>query len=127
MLSIKLKPVGKKHQRTFRIVVAEKKSKLRGRYAEDLGFFNPHDKSVSINKEKALLWIKNGARPTNSVHNILIKAGAIKGEKIAVHSKSKQPVSESPAQPAAAESPVQESPAAETPAPETPAEQQNNK
>lgn len=122
MLAIKLKPVGKKHQRTFRVVVTEKKSKLRGRYAEDLGFFNPHTNSFSINKEKAVQWMKNGAIPTDSVHNILIRAGAIKGKKIAVHSKSKKPpVAETvQAEPAGQTAAATEAPAqTEIPAPES--------
>jgi len=37
MLKIKLYPRGKKHQRTFRIVVAERRSKFNGKFVEDLG------------------------------------------------------------------------------------------
>ncbi|MEK7566139.1 MAG: 30S ribosomal protein S16 [Patescibacteria group bacterium] len=91
MLAIKLKLAGKKHQRMFRVVVAEKKSKLQGRYVDDLGFWNPHSNKFSLNEEKTKKWLKEGVRPTDTAHNLLVKAGIIKGHKIAVHKKSKKP------------------------------------
>ncbi len=89
MLAIKFKRIGKKHQASFRIVVAEKRSKLQGRFVEDLGWFNPSSDDFKINNERANYWIKIGAKPTDSVHNLLIRGGAIKAKKIAVHSKAK--------------------------------------
>lgn len=85
MLAIKLKPIGKKHQKHFRIVVAEKKSKLVGSAVENLGWLNPHEKTALIDKEKTLEWLRKGAKPTASVTNLLIKKGIIKGKKTAVH------------------------------------------
>jgi small subunit ribosomal protein S16 len=43
MLKIKLQPTGKRHQRFYRIVVAEGKSKLSGKVIDTLGTYNPHD------------------------------------------------------------------------------------
>ncbi|MDI6717631.1 MAG: 30S ribosomal protein S16 [Patescibacteria group bacterium] len=91
MLAIKLKRIGKKHQAAFRVVVAEKKSKMAGRYVEDLGFWNPNNKKVSINKERSAYWIKAGAQPTDSVYNLMVKNQIIKGTKKPVHKKSKKP------------------------------------
>lgn len=94
MLSIKFRPTGKKHQRYFRVVVAEKKSKLTGRNTDDLGWVNPHNDTYELKKEKAEEWLKKGAEPTDVVHNLLVRAGIIKGSKIPVHSKSKKPAAE---------------------------------
>ncbi len=85
MLAIKLNRIGKKHQPTFRIVVAEKRSKMGGKYVEDLGFWNPRDKAHSVNKERAAYWISVGAQPTDTVHNILVKDQVIKGKKRSSH------------------------------------------
>ena len=75
MLKIKLVRTGKRNQPSYRIVVAEAKSKLQGKYLELLGHYdplqNPH--LVRINKEKYLSWIKKGAQPTKRVSS-LIKA-----------------------------------------------------
>ena len=90
MLAIKLKRIGKKHQATFRVIVAEKKSKMTGIYTDDLGFWNPHTKKASINKERAEHWIKVGAQPTETVYNLLVKNQIIKGTKKPVHGKKKE-------------------------------------
>jgi len=89
MLAIKFKRVGKRGQVSFRVVVAEKRSKLQSRYVDDLGWWNPRTDQYDVKKEKSEQWIKNGAQPTDSVHNLLVKAGVIKGPKIPVHGKAK--------------------------------------
>jgi small subunit ribosomal protein S16 len=89
MLAIKLRRIGKKHQAAFRIIVSEKRSKIDGRYVDNIGWLNPKTKEFDIKKEKAEYWIKSGACPTNTVHNLFIKAGVIQGPKISVHKKKK--------------------------------------
>ena len=112
MVSIKLRPVGKKKQITYRIVILPKKSKLVGEYIDDLGWYNPHPNKFSINKEKAKQWLSKGAQPTDTVHNIFIVAKIIEGSKVQLHKKSKQ-------EPKPAESPKEEAKPAEV---ESPAE-----
>lgn len=90
MISIKLRPVGKKKQITYRVVVLPKKSKLVGKYIDDLGWYNPHTDKFVINVEKAKEWIKNGAQPTATVHNLLVDAKAVEGAKIPLQKKSKK-------------------------------------
>jgi len=69
MLAIKLKRIGKKHQASFRIIVAEKRSKVNGRFLEDLGWFNPSTGQFRLNNERADYWLKNGAQPTTSIRH----------------------------------------------------------
>jgi small subunit ribosomal protein S16 len=85
MLAIKLKRVGKKKQASFRVIVSEKRSKVRGRYVEDLGFYNPHTKVLKISDARVKYWISHGAQPTPTVHNLLVAKGVISGAKIPVH------------------------------------------
>ncbi len=95
MLAIKFKRIGKKHQPSFRIVVLEKRSKLGGRFVDDLGWLNPRSREFDINKERAEHWLKVGAQATASVHNLFVRAGFIKDKKISVHGKkSKKAVEE---------------------------------
>ncbi len=105
MLAIKLKRIGKKHQGSFRIVVGEKRDNMSGRFADDLGWWNPRTDKFEVEKEKALDWIKKGAQPTPTVHNLLITAGALKGKKIPVHNKPKKSAetAAAPAAPSSAE------------------------
>ena len=89
MLAIKLKRIGKKHQPSFRIIVAEKRSKVTGRYVEDVGWLNPITKEFNIKKEQVEYWLKNGAQPTDTVYNLLVKSGLINGPKRPKHSKKR--------------------------------------
>lgn len=71
MIKIKLLPRGKKHQITYRIVVAECRSKSDGKFIADLGFYTPQTKTLELNKDKMAEWQKNGAQLTEGVDKLL--------------------------------------------------------
>ncbi len=73
MLSIRLRRTGKKGQPTYRIVVADERAPIYGKYIELLGNYNPNTKATVLNKEKALEWMNKGAKPTNTVAKIFTK------------------------------------------------------
>ncbi len=90
MLSIRLFRTGKKNQPFFKIVVTDKKNPPRGgRFLEELGFINPLTKEKSIKGERAKYWISKGAKPSDSVYNVLISEKIIEGKKTPVHAKKK--------------------------------------
>lgn len=90
MLVIRLFRIGKKNQPSFKIVVTDKENPPRGgRFVEEIGFYNALSKQHSIKKERAEYWISKGAKPSDTVHNLLVKEGIVKGQKIAVHKKAK--------------------------------------
>jgi len=91
MLVIRFRPIGKKNQPIFRIVVTEKKNSPRaGRRVERLGFYNPLTKEFSVKKERVLYWLSKGAKCSDTVHNLLLKKKVIEGKKIDVRKKSKK-------------------------------------
>ena len=73
MVKIRLRRMGAKKAPFYRIVVAD------SRYIEEIGTYNPMtaDAEVKINSERAQQWIKNGAQPTDTVRDILKKAGVL--------------------------------------------------
>ncbi|OQX70924.1 30S ribosomal protein S16 [Candidatus Parcubacteria bacterium 4484_255] len=81
MLAIKLSRKGRKKQPFFRVIILEKAKDPRGDFLENLGFYNPFTKEVSLKKERVKYWLSKGAQPTGSVHNLLIAQGIIKDEK----------------------------------------------
>lgn len=81
MLVLRLKPIGKKKQIGFRLVVAEKRSKLDGRFIEDLGFYNPKTNRSSFKTERIKSRIKDGVQPSDTVYNLLVTAGILEGPK----------------------------------------------
>jgi small subunit ribosomal protein S16 len=90
MLSIKFKRIGKKHQPTYRIIVSERRSKLTGKYLEDLGWYNPHLKTFSLKEDRVKHWLSVGAKPSSTIHNLLVNKKVISAAKIPVHKKSKK-------------------------------------
>ncbi len=91
MLKIRFFRVGKKNQPAFKIVVTDKRNPPRGgRFVEEVGFYNPITKEKVLRKERILYWISVGAKPTPSVHNLLVKEKIIEGKKIPVHKKPKE-------------------------------------
>ena len=68
MLAIKLQRIGKKHQPSYRIVVAERRSKMAAPPVEDLGSYNPFTKAFAVKKDRVAHWMKMGAQPTVTAH-----------------------------------------------------------
>ncbi len=69
--------MGSKAKPFYRIVAADSRSPRDGRFLEVIGTYNPIKGSevVTVNEEKALYWLSNGAQPTDTVRSILSKQG----------------------------------------------------
>ena len=78
-VKIRLKRMGAKKSPFYRIVVADSRFPRDGRFIESIGTYNPltDPSTVTIDGEKALQWIKNGAQPTDTVKAILKKNGVL--------------------------------------------------
>lgn len=76
-VKIRLSRMGAKKQPTYRIVVAEERSKRDGRLVERLGHFDPRTDppTIVINEERTRYWLGVGARPTDALGVILRRAG----------------------------------------------------
>jgi len=69
--------MGAKKSPFYRIVVADSRSPRDGRFIETVGTYNPvaNPAIVDINEEKALQWLQNGAKPSDTVRNLLSSQG----------------------------------------------------
>ncbi len=76
MVKIRLQRFGKKKAPFYHIVVADSRSPRDGKIIEQIGTYDPMTKpsTIKIDKEKAEKWIKNGARPTDTVKALIEKA-----------------------------------------------------
>ncbi|MBR3161837.1 MAG: 30S ribosomal protein S16 [Bacilli bacterium] len=76
-VKIRLKRMGAKKAPFYRIIVADSRSPRDGRFIENLGTYNPLTDPAEINvkEEETLEWLSKGAQPTDTVRNILSKAG----------------------------------------------------
>lgn len=96
MLAIKLSRVGKKKQPSYRVIVTEKSRDPWGKHNEIIGFYNPlaNPKVIDFKAERVKYWISKGAQPTDTVHNLLVNAGIIEGEKRKAHPTHKMSAEE---------------------------------
>ncbi len=78
-VKIRLKRVGKTKAPSYRVVVADVRSPRDGRIIESIGWYNPlvEPSAIHIDEAKALIWLKNGALPTESVASLLKRAGIL--------------------------------------------------
>lgn len=70
MLKIKLTRVGRKNQPAYRIVVNERRDKRDGKYVDQVGFYNPVSKELTIDKAAYEAWLAKGAQPTPTVASL---------------------------------------------------------
>lgn len=76
MVKIRLQRVGAKKAPFYHIVVADSKSPRDGKIIEQIGTYNPmtNPSTIVVDKEKVATWIKNGAKPTDTVKALIEKA-----------------------------------------------------
>ena len=76
MVKIRLQRVGKKKAPFYHIVVADSKSPRDGKIIEQIGTYNPmtDPATIVLDNEKVATWVKNGAKPTDTVKALIEKA-----------------------------------------------------
>ena len=76
MVKIRLQRAGAKKAPFYHIVVADSRSPRDGRIVEKIGTYDPmtNPATIVLNKEKVAEWIKNGAKPTDTVKALIEKA-----------------------------------------------------
>ena len=76
MVKIRLQRQGKKKAPFYHIVVADSRSPRDGRIVEQIGSYDPmtNPATIKLDKEKVEKWIKNGAKPTDTVKALIEKA-----------------------------------------------------
>lgn len=105
---------GKINDPSFRLVVTEHTRGPRAHnIVEKVGTYYPKTKHRTLNEERVKHWLSMGAKPSDTVHNMLVSLGIIKGKKINVLPAYKEPEkAEETAAPAAEEAAPAETPAA---------------
>lgn len=76
-VKIRLRRMGAKKNPFYRIIVADSRSPRDGRFIEEIGYYNPltEPKTVKIDNEKAINWLNNGAKPTETVNRLFQENG----------------------------------------------------
>ena len=76
MVKIRLQRQGAKKAPFYHIVVADSRRARDGKIIERIGSYDPmtEPSTIVLNKEKVETWIKNGAKPTDTVKALIEKA-----------------------------------------------------
>ncbi|MEY2754252.1 MAG: 30S ribosomal protein S16 [Ilumatobacteraceae bacterium] len=77
-VKLRLTRVGKTKQPQYRIVAADSRSPRDGRFIQIVGTYNPRQEpsALSVDNDKAVKWLLDGAQPTERVKKLLEISGA---------------------------------------------------
>ena len=86
-VKLRLKRGGSKQKPFYRIVAADARSPRDGKFIDIVGTYNPipANYEVTVDEEKALYWLSQGAQPTDTVRSLLSQKGIM-----AKHAESKK-------------------------------------
>lgn len=132
MLTIRMQRTGRKGHAMFRVVVQDsRQTPTSGKVVAALGSYDPHAKTVILDKEKAAFYLEHGAQPSNRAASLLKSEGIklpswvkepVKKERTVRNAEKRrstapeQPAEEAPAEDSQAEAEIAET---EAPAEET--------
>ncbi len=110
MLVIRLQRTGRENLPTYRIVVAEKRKPVKGKFLEIIGHYLParDPKVIEVNGQRAEEWIKKGAIPSDTVARLLKKQGLKDMDKYIERYTKQRPKGEEPPAAAAPAAPAAE-------------------
>lgn len=76
---MRLTRTGAKKAPAYRVVVADKRRARDGKFIEIIGTYEPLKETdqIRLDAEKAQVWLKNGAIPSDTVRDLLVKCGII--------------------------------------------------
>ena len=78
-VKIRLTRLGAKKAPFYRVVVADSRAPRDGKYIDLIGTYNPltDPAEIKIDSAKAQKWLANGATPTETARELLVKSGVI--------------------------------------------------
>ena len=76
MLAIRMQRTGRKGHAMFRVVVQDsRRTPSSGNIVAQLGYVDPHAKTVELDKEKTSFYLTNGAQPSERAARLLKSEG----------------------------------------------------
>ena len=91
MVKMRLLRMGDKKNPIYRIVVVDSRKAATGEYIDCVGHYRPtcNPVELDVKAELAKDWLAKGVQPTETVKNLLVKAGAIEKSSKLSPSKTK--------------------------------------
>ena len=80
-VKLRLKRTGRKHLPCYRLNAVDSRAPRDGRVIEELGLYDPlqkdTDKQINFKRERIEYWLSVGAQPSDTVANLLERAGIL--------------------------------------------------
>ena len=79
MVRIRLRRIGAKGHPFYRVVVADQRTARNGAFIEQIGTYDPmtDPPTITMDEEKVVKWLGNGAQPSEPVARMLKKMGIL--------------------------------------------------
>ena len=85
MLKVRLQRIGRKNDRSFRVVLTDSKNSTKsGKFLEILGTYNPKAGNKNFENDRIKYWMSKGAKLSDTMHNFLVHEKVIEGKKVNV-------------------------------------------
>ncbi len=81
---IRLQRIGKRGRPSYRLIVSDKHKDTQAGSIEILGQYNPVEKNkvIAFKADRIKHWLSVGAKPSTTVHNLLVGQGILTGKKV---------------------------------------------
>jgi len=81
--------MGHRHKPFYRISVADSRSAATGKFLEQIGHYDPNQNPpvVKVNEASALKWLKQGARPSDTVRSLFHREGIMEKSQLVIKGK----------------------------------------
>lgn len=84
MVRIRLQRLGRRNRPFYRISVIDEHVKRDGKLIEELGWYDPiakdESKQLTLDDERTKFWLGRGAKPTDTMMDILAKRNLVDAE-----------------------------------------------
>ncbi|MBX9924284.1 MAG: 30S ribosomal protein S16 [Rhabdochlamydiaceae bacterium] len=89
-LKIRLRQQGSKNRQTYRIVVADARTRRDGKYVEKLGFYLPHltENACAMDADRVMYWLLQGAEMSDQVKSLTAQIAPAVLKQFQEHKKS---------------------------------------
>jgi len=77
LVKLRLKRMGRKHRPFYRIVAMTDNQSRSGQALEELGTYDPVHAHFDVDETAAITWLNNGAKMTNTVHDLFNSKGLL--------------------------------------------------
>jgi len=87
---IRLARMGRTHSPFYRITVADSRSAATGKFLDQIGHYDPlkNPPVLNLDEASALKWLKNGARPSDTVKSIFHRHGVLEKARLIAKGKA---------------------------------------